>query len=118
VVDAERLQRWALAESLANAGCEVVEARTIAAAITVLDEDEAPVRVVIVDERLPDGSGLELVRRVKARGGCQAILTTSDLTTDLAGAAHAAGARLAVGKPFDLGDIMRAVLDILRDEAR
>jgi DNA-binding NtrC family response regulator len=118
VVDDDRLQRWALVESLVNAGCEVVEARTVSGAAAVVEEGHQPVRVVLVDLRLPDGSGLDLLRRLKGRRRCRAILMTADVTAELDEAAHEAGAQLVVGKPFDLNDMMRAVLDMLRDEAR
>jgi two-component system response regulator RegA len=116
VVDDESLIRWALAESLRAAGYEVIEAGTVAAADAVAADAHGALDAAVVDLRLPDGSGLDVLETLHASWpGCRSILMTAYGTTESHDAAAARGAVAVVGKPFDLGDIMRLIASAVQD---
>jgi len=82
---------------------ELVEAASIAAARAELSRSD--VDIVLLDVRLPDGSGLDLARDLQngsgtdARGPVVAILSASVLALERV-AAEAAGADAFLGKPY------------------
>jgi two-component system KDP operon response regulator KdpE len=87
---------------------ELIEAGTIAAARDVLQG--GPVDILLLDVRLPDGSGLDLARDLRnghesdASAPVVAILSASVLALERV-AAEAAGADAFLGKPFVPGEL-------------
>jgi len=65
VVDDEQAVRWALAQALGEWGYRAVEADTVASALSTFDAEEPS--AVLLDIDLPDGSGLDALREIKAR---------------------------------------------------
>ena len=63
VVDDEPLIRWSLSERLAQDGHTIVEADTAKAALARFGAD---VDLVLLDFKLPDGDGLQVLRSMKA----------------------------------------------------
>ncbi len=61
VVEDELLIRWAIAETLTDAGHTVIEAEDGAAAVQALAGSAEPVDAVILDYRLPDSNDLTLL---------------------------------------------------------
>ncbi len=117
IVDDEALIRWALAESLRATGYETIEADTVAAAEALISAGP-PIDLALVDLRLPDGSGLAVLEQLKMRRpACQSFLMTAYGATEYADAAASRGAVAVVGKPFDLGDIMRLLESALQDRS-
>ena len=57
--------RWALSEALRSWGYESAEAGTVAAGLAAFDAEEPA--AVLLDIDLPDGSGLDALREIKAR---------------------------------------------------
>jgi two-component system, NtrC family, response regulator AtoC len=113
VVDDEGLLRWSVAEMLADAGYQVIEARNGRDARTALADDEHPIDVMLVDLQLPDVDGLQLVR--EARRGCLTcpiLVMTAYGSADTLEAVIAAGAHGLIAKPFDLDDMLRAVRQV------
>jgi DNA-binding NtrC family response regulator len=75
-----------------------------------------PADLAMVDLRMPDVNGLDLLRQIRASvPGCEVILMTGFAAVDSAVEAIKLGAREYLTKPFDF-DRLRQVLEDLRDE--
>jgi DNA-binding NarL/FixJ family response regulator len=116
VVDGHPLFRTGVRSALATAGSVAVvgEAATAEDAARSLRDHEPPVDVVLVDLRLPDGSGIDLVRAVSAPAAWSPppprVLVISDREDDGAViAAMRAGARGYLMKDASADELIRAV---------
>ena len=73
-------------------------------------------KVVVLDVRMPDMSGLEVCRQLKAdeaTSGGQVLLMSSDFSTEDVAAGYAAGADDYLPKPFSPGELVRRVSRLL-----
>ncbi len=90
------------------------EASTIGEARSVLAT--YPLDIVLVDVRLPDGSGLDLVGELRAHPHAEraaiAIVSASVLEADRA-LARATGADAFLAKPFGASDLTRLLVGLL-----
>src|SRR3990172_6655764 len=64
VVEDEKLIRWSLAQNLALWGYDPIEAEDAAAASA--SAPRQPAALVLLDLRVPDGNGIELLRQFKS----------------------------------------------------
>ncbi len=104
--DADLLR--SLERQLTRIGCRVLIASCIAEARALVDEDHA--RVALVDYRLPDGDGPELIRWLLATGRADtAYLMTGEPTTEHVVEAMRAGSADVLPKPFEL-DVIAALV--------
>ncbi|KAA3610822.1 MAG: sigma-54-dependent Fis family transcriptional regulator [Planctomycetota bacterium] len=105
VVDDERMIRWSLRSCLEDAGGRVEEAATLEEARRRLDEQWP--ELAILDLRLPDGNGMELLHELRAEDPDLPVLIITAYGS-LEGAVEAmrAGAYDYVSKPFDLDDLL------------
>lgn len=112
VVEDELLIRWAIAETLSDAGHIVIEAADALTAIQALTNSVVPVDVVVLDYRLPDSRDLALlaaIRRLSPRS--VVMLMTAYGSPELTRDALDLGASQVMYKPFDLHDLESRLID-------
>ncbi len=103
VVDDEALIRWAVNETLTEAGHQVVQAADARSALRVLNNMRPPVDVVLLDLRLPDCSDLTLLSTIRTISPDSAVvLMSAHASADVAEEARALGAFKVLPKPFDV----------------
>ena len=108
IIDDERLVRWALRERLAHDAARVMEAGSGEEALRLLDgqADNGVPMVVLLDLKLPDMDGLDLLPQLLSRRPkLRVIVLSAHATRDVAEAACRSGALRVEGKPFDLDDV-------------
>lgn len=108
VVDDEKLVCWSLSQMLAGAGYAVQAAMSGAEARKKF-HDFVP-EMVLLDVRLPDANGVELLREFKAHDDDVVVLMiTAYADADSAVSALKIGADDYIGKPFDIENIRHIV---------
>ena len=113
VVDDERLIRTSLERALAALGHEVEAADTIATATAAIARTRFD--AIILDLKLPDGSGLDVVRTLGAESPeTKIVVITAHGTVDAAVEAMKLGAFDFVNKPFELDELLTTVQNALR----
>jgi DNA-binding response OmpR family regulator len=107
VVDDDFEIRALISELLEEAGYAVLEAACGQEALR-LASAQVPA-VVVVDHRLPDLSGLEVVQRLRAHSSSRHIpvMLMSGFAHRLVGRTH--GADRIMSKPFDITDLLQQV---------
>ncbi|MCO4763829.1 MAG: response regulator [Myxococcales bacterium] len=109
VVDDEYLIRWSVGERLRQEGVPVVEASNGAQARQRMSDD---VEVVVLDVKLPDADGLDLLAEfVAAHPGIAVIMITAHGGEDMAETAKGLGAAAFLRKPFDVDQLVGLVLE-------
>ncbi len=119
IVDDDHAIRFVLEKALAREGLAVrsfTNAREVLAAL-----DESVPQVLVSDIRMPGGSGLDLLAKVKARKpGLPVIVMTAYSDLDSAVSSFQGGAFEYLPKPFDVNKavelIRRALDESLREE--
>jgi DNA-binding response OmpR family regulator len=120
VVEDDVPTRTFLADNLTADGYDMLVAGTLADALRVLEYHH--VDLVVVDVALPDGSGLELVRKVREAGGPGSRLDGRLPLLIVSGRAGESdrvrsferGADDFVGKPFSYGELRLRIAALLR----
>lgn len=106
IVDDEPLIRWSLGETLTDGGYAVLEAGDGKSAVAVLKDPLRPVDVILLDYRLPDSNGLQLlaaIRGLSPRSGV--VMMTAYGTPEVAAEALRLGAVCVVNKPIEMRDV-------------
>jgi DNA-binding NtrC family response regulator len=104
VVDDEKLVRWSLRQKYEEWGFTVLEAESGAAALRMAHSGNPG--LILLDVRLPDLSGLEVLERLKDAGDASAvIMITADPQLDDVKAAIKLGAFDFIGKPIDFDEL-------------
>src|SRR3954468_7549563 len=121
IVDDDPSIRFVLEKALAREQLPVRSFATTRDVLTALETDEP--QVLVSDIRMPGGSGLDLLAKVKARlPGLPVIIMTAYSDLDSAVSAFQGGAFEYLPKPFDLTKavelIRRAVEESLREDTR
>jgi DNA-binding NtrC family response regulator len=100
--------RWSLGEALRGWGFEPIEAETVSVALAAF-EAESPV-AVLLDINLPDGSGLDVLRKIRQRQqDAVVIMITANVLVDETIAALRGGAYDFIGKPINLEELQVAI---------
>jgi two-component system, NtrC family, response regulator AtoC len=108
VVDDEKLVCWSLSEMLTEAGFQVETALTGADARSLFESFQP--EMVLLDVRLPDANGIELLSEFKAQDeDIVVVMITAYADADSAVNALKIGADDYIGKPFDLDNIKHVV---------
>jgi DNA-binding NtrC family response regulator len=104
VVDDEPLIRWSLRECLSAQGYEVVDADT---AHEALERFAEGVDLVLLDNQLPDQSGLEVAGTIAGSSrACPVILMTAHGDAELRRKAGERHVLTVVDKPFDVPSLI------------
>ena len=112
IVDDEKLVRWSLRQKCEEWGYHVLEADNGSAALRVA-HNESP-DLVLLDVRLPDASGIEMLEQLKKSGDARAvIMITADPQLEDVKTALKLGAYDFVGKPLDFDELAVAVKNAL-----
>jgi two-component system, NtrC family, nitrogen regulation response regulator GlnG len=113
IIDDDRSIRWVFEKALTREGIAFKSFSTTSDALAALDRD--PPQVVVSDIRMPGGSGLDLLKELKARfEDLPVIIMTAYSDLDSAVAAFQGGAYEYLPKPFDVDhaiDLVRRALD-------
>ncbi|WP_456419828.1 sigma-54-dependent transcriptional regulator [Thermovibrio sp.] len=111
VLEDEASLRDILALILEDFGYEVEEAGSLREARERLNEGEFD--LALVDLRLPDGSGMELVREIKGRNPeTEVIIITAYASTETVKEAFELGVYDYVEKPFNINDLKLLIRNV------
>ncbi|HZJ46043.1 MAG TPA: sigma-54 dependent transcriptional regulator [Pyrinomonadaceae bacterium] len=104
MVDDDEAIRWTLSEALRSWGFTALEGGSVAEGLSQFTE-EAPA-VVLLDIDLPDGSGLDLLKKIKLENPeTVAVMITGNVQVDNTIAALRGGAYDFIGKPISLEEL-------------
>jgi len=113
IVDDEALVRWSLAEMLSEEGYAVFEAPDGKDALAILRNPPNPVEVIMLDYRLPDLDGLQLLAAIRGMSPhSRVVMMTACGTPDIAADALRLGAVCFVNKPIEMSDVAELVLRV------
>ncbi|HYG98469.1 MAG TPA: sigma-54 dependent transcriptional regulator [Terriglobales bacterium] len=109
IVDDEKLVRWSLRQKCQEWGYQVVEAENGTSALRIA-RTEAP-DIVLLDVRLPDLNGVDVLRQLKQNGDARAvIMITADARVDDVKSAIKLGAFDFVEKTPDFHDELEVAI--------
>jgi DNA-binding NtrC family response regulator len=113
VIDDDALLCATLTEVLARDGATVLDAQTAARGLELCAEEELD--VVLLDQQLPDGQGVDLCPRIlELNDQAKIVFMTGYPTFENAVAALRAGAYDYLSKPFEIGELQLTVSNALR----
>lgn len=111
VVDDEQLVRWFMERALRHAGHEVITASSIADAYEKLSSQD--IDLLIIDLRMPQGNGLEVVKKVvDSQKKVRIIVCSAFVTSELEEEFKDKGIHV-LKKPFKLDELNSAVRSCL-----
>jgi PAS domain S-box-containing protein len=116
VVDDNEANRYAFAQCLRQAGYDILEAATGQECLRILEENRP--ELVLLDIKLPDISGLEICRLIKARKAT-ARMPVIQISADLTEKSHRiegleSGADSYLTTPFEPRELLAQVKALLR----
>ena len=109
-VDNEPSVTLSLRYAMAGNGRELTAVSSAAEALAKLDTGGDQFDVVVVDQKMPDMTGLELVRAIKDRGNpVRVIVLSAQLSPETWAAFQDLGVQAILTKPFDLTQMRQAI---------
>ena len=106
VIDDEALIRWALVETLAEAGHAVVEAPDGAGGLRAVMTGARDFDLIFLDFRLPDSHDFTLLEAIRRRSPRSVVvLMTASATPEMVSEAHRLGVYRLLHKPFDIPEV-------------
>lgn len=112
IVDDERDLVDAYVRLLQRAGHSCLAAFDANEAIQLIDAESPD--LVITDLSLPDTSGIEIIRHIRAKSATTPIIVMSGHNApELNNAAHAAGANISLLKPVSIAELQRVIVEAL-----
>ncbi len=109
IVDDDTSLRTALFRALDRKGFQVITSSSMKEAIQ-LGQSERPADLVLVDLRLPDGDGIDLMTELKRNNpATQFIVLTGFGTIESAIRATKSGAEHFITKPFELDEVLNLI---------
>ncbi len=116
VVDDEELIRWSLEQILLSEGHRVVVAADGAEALARMEEGVPD--LCLLDLKLPDIDGLQLLPQLRARApGLQVVVMTAYGSAEIEREARALGALDFLRKPVDPGVLCLRLRELLGESA-
>jgi DNA-binding NtrC family response regulator len=104
IVEDDTLSRWALTETLADAGHFPIEAVDAASAVSTVQGED--VDVILLDYFLPDSKDLKLLTQLRALApAAPVIMVTGHASDEMKAHALKLGAHQVLSKPLDMPDI-------------
>lgn len=104
IVDDEKLIRWSLRQELMKSGYNVMEAENVHHGLALLDEKTPD--LVILDQLLPDGTGIDVLQSLKTtQNVVPVIMLTAIDRSDIAVQAMKLGALDYVTKPVNIDEL-------------
>jgi DNA-binding response OmpR family regulator len=87
------------------------------AAMARLDGGFGPYDVIIVDQKMPNQNGVELVEAIRERGiDTDVVVVSAHLSPDTRAAFKSLGVDVMFGKPFEVSEIRSAINDLTAAE--
>jgi DNA-binding NtrC family response regulator len=112
LVDDEKLIRWSLKQELSKDGFGILEAETVSQALVLLKEFDPD--LIILDQKLPDGTGLDMLRQMKnGEGTLPVVMVTAYDRSDVAVQAMKLGAFDYVTKPINIEELKIVIAKVL-----
>jgi CheY-like chemotaxis protein len=102
-----------LARILSSSGHVVKTAHTVASALELAAQE--PFEVIVSDIGLPDATGYELMRQLKARYAVKGIAMSGYGTDEDIRKSQEAGFSDHIVKPANIGELERAIRRVARD---
>jgi len=115
IIDDEKTIRWSLAEALVASGYETVDADTAATGIARF-RATCP-DLVLLDMKLPDGSGLDVLKAVRAEDATvPVIMMTAYAEVEAAVEAMKQGAYDFIPKPYSVEKLRVSIANAMENE--
>jgi CheY-like chemotaxis protein len=116
VVDDDPISLRYLHAALAQMACEPTPASTFAAALAAVSAQEFD--LLLLDRRMPEGSGTQLLARLRERGcRCPAVATSAEISGEIAVQLRAEGFVACIEKPVSLARLREVLQPWLRPAA-
>ncbi len=116
VIDDDSTIRQVVGLVLSDEGYDVAEASNGLSALRSIDQD--PPDLILLDMKMPGMDGWEFSKRYRSEFDHPAPIIVFTAATDTAERGLAAGAQLALSKPFDLDELLTGVSTVLAASQR